>query len=67
MLSSKSETKFEKRVITPEKIERLRAIFDPERKLETDEDLIELAKYVEDESDERDTVVDRDFDFGAGG
>lgn len=61
-----SDTEFETRVITAEKIERLRAIFDPERKLETDEDLIELTKYVEDESDESVTVVDRDFDFGAG-
>lgn len=49
-----------------EKIERLRAIFDPDRILETDEDLIELAKYVEDESDETDTWVDHDFDFGDG-
>lgn len=60
-----SDTEFETRVITAEKIERLRAIFDPERKLETDEDLIELAQYLEDESDEKgDTTVDNDFDFG---
>lgn len=60
-----SDTEFEDQMITPEKIARLRAIFDPERKLETDEDLIELAKMVEDESDESDTYVDSDFDFGA--
>lgn len=51
-------------LIDEEKIERLRAIFDPEHKLETDEDLIELAKYVEDESDETELYVDHDFDFG---
>ena len=45
-----SDTEFEASVITTEKIERLRSIFDPERKLETDEDLIELAKYVKNES-----------------
>lgn len=57
-----SDTEFEKRVITPEKIERLRAIFDPERKLESDEDLIELAQYVEDESDGELTVeLDEEF------
>lgn len=33
-------------------IKRIRAIFDAEHRLETDEDLIELAKYVEDESDD---------------
>lgn len=54
-------------LITEAKLERLRAIFDPENKLESDEDLIELAQYVEDESDEKgDTTVDNNFDFGAG-
>ncbi|MEZ5421831.1 MAG: hypothetical protein R2682_01895 [Pyrinomonadaceae bacterium] len=41
-------------VIQEAQLERLRAIFDPERKLETDEDLLEIAKLVEDESDEKD-------------
>lgn len=54
-------------LIDEEKIERLRAIFDPDGKLELDADLIELAKYVEDESNESDTVIDHDFDFGTGG
>lgn len=53
-------------IISDEKIERLRAIFDPDRKLETDDDLIELAKFVEDESDANDLVIDHDFDFGTG-
>ncbi len=52
------------KLIDAEKIERLRAIFDPERKIETDDDLIELAKLVEDESDESDTWIDDDLDFG---
>lgn len=53
--------------ITDEKIEWLRAIFDPRRRLETDDDLLELAKYVEDESDETtELAIDHDFDFGDG-
>lgn len=56
----------ERSTITDEQLERLRAIFDPERKLETDEDLLELAKLVEDESDETDTWIDHDFDLGPG-
>lgn len=62
-----SVTEFNKSLITEDKVETLRAIFDPERKLETDDDLVELAKYVEDESDEHDTWVDHDHDFGTGG
>jgi hypothetical protein len=62
-----SDTESEKRLITDEKIERLRAIFDPERKLEADEDLRALAQYVEDESDEAsELVIDHDYDFGDG-
>lgn len=41
------------KLIDEDKIANLRAIFDPARTIETDEDLIELAKYVEDESDEQ--------------
>lgn len=48
-----------------EKFARLRAIFDREHKIETDEDLLELAKLVEDESDENDSLLDHDFDNGA--
>lgn len=47
-----------------EKFARLRAIFDREHKIETDEDLLELAKLVEDESDETDNWVDHDLDYG---
>lgn len=53
-------------LITDDKIERLRAIFDLERTIDNDDDLLELASYVEDESDERDTFIDHDFDFGVG-
>lgn len=54
-------------LISDEKIERLRAIFNIEKSIETDADLLELAKYVEDESDEaRELVIDHDFDFGHG-
>lgn len=52
-------------VISDEKLDRLRAIFDPERRLETDDDLLDLAQYVEDESDADDTFIDNDFDFGS--
>lgn len=47
-----SDTESKGRLIGDDEIERLRAIFDPARKLETDEDLLELAELVEDESDE---------------
>lgn len=38
------------RLINDDEIERLRAIFDKDRRIETDEDLLELAKLTEDES-----------------
>ena len=59
-----SDTVNDDKLIDAEKIERLRAIFNRERKLETDEDLIELAKLVEDESDEAGTYIDHVFDRG---
>lgn len=62
-----SDTEFENQTIDDEKIARLRAIFDLDKKLVTDEDLLDLAELVEDESDENDIYIDRDFDFGSGG
>lgn len=54
------------RSINTAELENLSAIFNRDRIIESDEDLLELARYVEDESDESDNVVDHDFDFGAG-
>lgn len=51
---------------TEKQLAILRTLFDKNRRIENDEDLLELAKLVEDESDEDDMVVDYDFDFGAG-
>lgn len=53
-----------KGIISAEALERLRAIFDPEQKIETDEDLLALAALTEDESDESVTYVDHDLDTG---
>lgn len=40
----------EERMVTEEELENLRKIFDPQRRLETDEDLLELAELVDDEA-----------------
>lgn len=56
----------EERTINDEELANLRAIFDRDRIIETDADLLELAKLVEDESDESDLVIDHDVDPGAG-
>lgn len=39
----------EERTINADEIENLRAIFDKNRKIETDEDLLELAKLTDEE------------------
>lgn len=53
------------RSINTAELENLSAIFDRDRIIESDEDLLDLAQYVEDESDEkRDTWVDDGFDLG---
>lgn len=38
------------RLINADEIERLRAIFDKNRKIETDEDLLELASLTDEET-----------------
>ncbi len=58
----KDETK---NMLTEVELENIRRILDA--KIETDEDYAELAKLVEDESDESDNYIDHDFDFGTGG
>lgn len=40
----------DERLATEEEIENLRKIFDPQRRIGTDEDLLELAELVEDEA-----------------
>lgn len=39
-------------LITDEQEANLRAIFDKNRKIETDEDLLDIAEFVEDESND---------------
>ncbi|QQS33514.1 MAG: hypothetical protein IPM50_02720 [Acidobacteriota bacterium] len=53
----------ESKLIDDEKIEWLRSIFDPDRKLESDDDLIELSKMLNDESDDSEFTVDYDHEF----
>lgn len=57
----------EERLITEAEIERLRKIFDKDRKVLSDEDLLRLAELVEDESDESNLVIDRDDGGGSVG
>jgi len=57
----------EERLITEAEIERLRKIFDRDRKVLSDEDLLRLAELVEDESDEGNLVIDRDDGGGSVG
>lgn len=57
----------EERLITEAEIERLRKIFDRDRKVLSDEDLLRLAELVEDESDESNLVIDRDDGGGSVG
>lgn len=38
---------------TAEQLENLKAIFDKNKRIETDDDLLELAKLVEEEGDEK--------------